>query len=341
MISTVIHTPDFPSKLQSTGLSPEAQAEIMKVQQAGIKLDAYGQVLPEFTQANEKKIARDLLDVRYQVISALGRGQHVVYVPGSYDLVHAGHASYIMQAIDLYLKDRKELTRENLFVVALSDDDDLIQAVKPAHLTAQAKEHPRPIECAALFEHCSQNHPRLWDLATLPVDLVGFLPAPSRLGTLLGHQDFSRWFESVQDIKVGTETSLVGDTLERYTRLIRAMRLGDFASIKSDFQKIRHGLETDPAAGLWDVGSWQALMHQFIGDVCQARSSERYVRIISEYDVKYKDSVAQLMKACGIAHQFINDQMVVSTTALVKEFGWEVLVRSKLAHYEGHRQTRP
>ena len=337
MLRTVVDK-EFPSKLAESQLSDDARAEIIKVQRAGIKLDQYGQILPDFTRANESKIAENLLDVRHQVMGALGRGRHVIYVPGSYDLVHAGHASYIMQAIDLYLNDNRQLKRENLFVVALSDDDDLIQAIKPPHLTGQTKEHPRPIECDALFEHCSKKHPRLWDLASLPVDLVGFIPAPSRFSSLLGNQEFAHWFQAAQAIKMdGVEDQ----TLESYNRLISAMQSGDFVSIKADFQRVRFGLDFNGKKSLWDVGSWQALMHKFIGDIYQERSSERYVRIISEHDLKYKDAVAQLMKTCGISHKFINDLMVISTTSQVQQFGWEALVVSKINHFTNHMTTSP
>jgi hypothetical protein len=336
-------THNLPSRLVESSLSRQAEAEILKVKASGVKLDEFGQVLAEFTRENELKIARSLLDVRHQVMSAIGRGQHVVYVPGSYDLLHAGHASYIMQATELYLNDKPALQRSDLFVLALSDDDHLIQAVKPPHLTGQPKEHPRPIQCNELFEHCSRkHHPRLWDLAALPVDLVGFIPAPSQLGTLLENQEFIRWFNSVktEDFYDGVSPD-TSNSLESYARLVRALRLENFASIKADFQKVRYGLDVDPQECLWDVGSWQMLMHRFIGDVYQHNSSERYVRIISEHDTKYKDVVARAMQTCGISYKFIDDQMVISTTSQVKQFGWEALVRSKISHFESQQQTGP
>lgn len=312
-------------------LNGEARARIDLVIASGTELDKYGQVVPQMNKAIGNKIASDLLDVRQRVTEELHQGKHVLYVPGSYDLVHVGHASYILEGIETYLKAHSELRREDLYVVALADDDELIRGVKPPHLVAATGEHPRPIECAELFEHLTKKHPRLVDLATLPVDLVGFLPAPTCFGEVLNHPLFQRWSERAA-IPIECKHDLEA-TVVKYGELLSNLTEERFADVKAHFHRAKYNLDYNPATAKWDVASWQLLLHRFIGDVYAASPQPNYVRMISEHDVKYKHIVAEVMELCGIDHHFVDDTVVVSTTELMSKFGWETLVRSKLDRF--------
>jgi len=84
------------SALNRLSLSEDALHRMEIVRSAGMQLDRFGQVVPQVGAAVERKISTDLLDIRHRGFEELHAGKHVIYVPGSYDLVHAGHASYIM-----------------------------------------------------------------------------------------------------------------------------------------------------------------------------------------------------------------------------------------------------
>lgn len=59
----------------------------------------FGLVLPN-TKNPEKlfsKVASSLEDVKLRVSEAKAQGKHILYLPGSYDLVHKGHAFYVAQ----------------------------------------------------------------------------------------------------------------------------------------------------------------------------------------------------------------------------------------------------
>ena len=319
-----------------------AQRRLKEVLDASIEIDAYGMVVPQIGSGlMVPKITKNLVDTRTRLAQVLGEGKHVIYLPGSYDMVHAGHASYILQGVDFYLKAHARLSREDIFVMILADDDELIEAIKPAYLMDASADHPRPLENERVFEHLSSSNPRLLDLASLPVDLVGFIPAPTRIGNLLGDWHFMRWLENSADFAdnnsmlhhLGNDgvSSNVRTTIDQYQALLKKIKEGNFTEVIKGFQKAKHSKLYNADTAAWNVGSWQLMVHKFLGSV--PGSQGHYTRIISEHDVKYKDLVAKLMKVSRIDHLFVQDDMVLSTTALAKAYGWEKLYDAKSKAY--------
>lgn len=318
-------------------LTTDAQRRrVAAVKHAGIELDRYAMVVPSAKpRALERKIVRNLENVWAQVAQARRQGKHVIYFPGSYDLVHVGHASYILEGIQQYLERHPNLTRNDLLVVVLADDDELIRVVKPPHLAGIKDEHPRPIECFEMFEHATA-HPRLEDLATLPVDVVGYLPAPTRLARLMESGTFRDWLATDARFPTGWDTQqsahLAREAVGRYHRMLDALRDGQgIVQIKADFQREKYGL-TRPGDPIWTVEAWQLMLHKFLGSV--PATEGEYNRVISTHDVKYKDIVAALMGISRIDHTIVDDTHVLSTTDLVNAFGWQDLLEAKLAGFE-------
>lgn len=169
-------------ELASSDFARQRMAEVVE---AGIQLDKYGMVKPSLEEENLDKVTQDLLETRARIAEVLGEGKHIIYLPGSFDLVHVGHASYVRQCIDNYLSRNLRLTRDKIFVILLADDDEMIRAMKPSYLFNNPGDHPRPMENRELFEHVTDEHPRLVDLASLDSDLVGSIPAPTQVGDLL------------------------------------------------------------------------------------------------------------------------------------------------------------
>ena len=324
----------------STPVSEAVQARLEKIQEAGIRLDEHQLVIPDWNRTVRSRLAPTLNDIRGRIIESLRQGQHVLYVPGSYDLVHAGHASYILEGIETYLK-QEGITRDQLYVVALADDDELIRAVKPPHFKAMSRnqasvgdEHPRPIECDELFRFVTGSRsPRLIDLASLPVDLVGHLPSPSHFEKTLHDPLFTSWLKRARCIAHMNGSRPESEDQKKLDMILQRIETGRFAEILEDFSKTKYNLFAPHEQRRWDVGSWQFLLHLYIGDVHQSADTRPYVRMISEHDVQYKDVVAESMRLCGINPHFVNDTPVVSTTALLAKHGWENLYRAKQAHF--------
>jgi hypothetical protein len=336
---------DINSHLKSEviNLLPDDKAaqRIQEVIESGIEIDEYGMVVPQVGLSNIRdKITKGLVDTRTRLAQVLGEGKHVIYLPGSYDMIHSGHASYVLQGVEAYLDEHSRLSREDIFVMMLADDDELIEAIKPSYLMDKPAGHPRPLENASIYEHLSNIHPRLMDLASLPVDLVGFIPAPTRVGDLLGDWHFSRWMENsagfsgdvLHHLKNDSVSNEVRRTIAQYERLLQKTKSGDFTEVIKGFQTAKHSKSYNAETAAWNVASWQLLVHKFLGSV--PGSQGFYTRIISEHDIKYKEIVAKLMKVSGIDHLFVNDDLVMSTTSLANAFGWEELYDAKSKAYQ-------
>lgn len=329
----------FVSRLAGLDLPLEAFERIQELEAQGLQLDQYGLVVLRTGRAIEDKIAADLTEVRQRVGQALADGKHVLYTPGSYDLVHAGHAAYVMECVDLYLEGHPGLTRDDLYVVALADDDMLVEGVKPVHLLAAERwdkeheeRHPRPIQRTDYFGHMTSIHPRLLDLASLPVNLVGLIPNPITFGsTVLGTPLFREWLSRGRDVSAaGAEEDInVRKGIQKYKQLMQLLSSDDYGKVVESFNRARLNLGYDKETAVWDVRSWQLLMHRYLGDVQGGEFQERYVRLISDRDEKYKDEAAKIMNLCGINHMFLHDFHLVSTTALLEQFGWKVLLEAK------------
>ena len=132
-----------------------------RISDAGIVLDNYQLVSTPWKQQRDElsqRISTDLLDIHHRITEAIHSGLHVLYVPGSFDLVHAGHASYILEAVEMYLDLHKGLSEDDVYVVALCDEEDLIKAVKPAHIYALGGDHPRPFNVMSCLSMSYQIH---------------------------------------------------------------------------------------------------------------------------------------------------------------------------------------
>ena len=318
----------------------QAFKRIQEVVNAGIVIDDYAMLVPNVKVASiQNKITNNLVDTRARLAEVLGEGKHVIYLPGSYDMIHAGHASYILQSVEAYLQQHARLSRDDIFVMLLADDDELIEAIKPAYLMDKHAGHPRPLENANIYEHLTAVHPRLLDLASLPIDLVGFIPAPTRAAYLLADWHFNRWLKQhasfsgslLQNLENNFMNEAVSSTIKHYERLLEIIENRTFTEVIKGFQTAKHSKEYDPSSASWNVASWQLMVHKFLGSI--PGNKGRYTRIISEHDVKYKDMVANLMKIARIDHLFVNDDHVLSTTALANTFGWEELYDAKSKAY--------
>lgn len=91
----------------------------------------HGLILPTIdTNVLDQKIAYTLDAVKAKVQEAIQAGKTIIYQPGSFNLVHAGHYSYLNQITQQYLTDNPGKTRDDIFLVILADDKKLFQIIK-------------------------------------------------------------------------------------------------------------------------------------------------------------------------------------------------------------------
>lgn len=324
----------------------ERVKKVEDVMNAGVILDEKLLVVadPDNLRA---EIAKDFVETKKQIDEARKRGQHVLYIPGSYDLVHAGHASYALQVTEQYLGQHPELKREDLYVVMLSDDDDLISTVKAykrkGYSAKGDEEFARPIESAQAFTDIDiPHHSRLVGTASLPVDLVGFIPSPKNMRDyaheLAARQKLDAKMlniyldKFIEDRKPSdTDVKELKAAIGSYEKLVHALGNGGYADVASSFEALgKPFAEVDPNAP-WSIQSYQLFNHTYLAS--GEGFNAPFVRIVSVHDDKYKDQVDFLMQVAGVKVESINDVEVVSTTKLLKKFGPDNLREAKRKHY--------
>lgn len=300
----------------------------------GFKADAYGLIGPTregyFTAL--KKIAPNLLEVAAEIIVARNRGKTILYLPGSYDLVHAGHASFIHQALAYYMKE-SGCKREDLFVLVLADDDELVWITKShKHVSQGGNEvFKRPLQSRENFPELAVST-RLLDLAAISeVDLVGLIDCPLHADYLITSKILSAswlkdglvqpvmqlWLEGKASIRDIQELHIAAYNHHNFWRCLPHR----FKKVKSDFKKGNWPMDRSKN---WSLQSWQFFIHCFL-----ARDKGQIVRIISRNDKRYLYQVEFLMKEAGIEVIFIEDRSIVTTTELIERYGVKVLLRAK------------
>jgi hypothetical protein len=216
------------------------------------------------------------------------------------------------------------MKREDLFVVAALDSDSLIASTK----SGAENEPPRPIQSEANFAPILGNrgvkNPRATEMASLPfVDLVLVTPSPAEIHSLREDWNFKRWLSEKSSFEGDAKaviladsselTGQVKDAMQSYSRLITKMGSNvGMRFVHEGFIRAQCRLPQTESAQ-WDA-------------------SERggCYRILSDKD-GYSPIVARLMELSGIRTVLVNDDHVLSTTGLIKTYGWENLFTAKWA----------
>lgn len=253
------------------------------------------------------KIANSLTDLKKRITDALLHGKTIVYLPGSYDLVHIGHAIYVDQCVDAILQANPNLKREDLFVVMLGDDTELIRSVKASkHISKGGEEKQfRPVESEAV---------RLLTMASIrDVDLVGIIPHTGVFGVNL---------EPNKVIALLATSNLADRDKQEITN---ALNIYDPSLLTSDQVK--------------PVQLWQLIFHMYITGTnyigYDPQYKDKIVRVVSKDDTKYLSQVLFLMALVGIKVEVIDDKNLGSTSYIIRIFNsknylpWEAIRTAK------------
>jgi hypothetical protein len=318
-----------------------ARTRVNQVEAAGVTLDKFGLVtLGGRLKEIESKVAPNLQEGRSRIQTIINEGKTVLLFPGAFDLLHVGHASYILQGIETFLRSVPKMKRADLFVVAALDSDSLIASTK----SGAENEPPRPIQSEANFAPILGNrgvkNPRATEMASLPfVDLVLVTPSPAEIHSLREDWNFKRWLSEKSSFEGDAKaviladssplTDKVRDGMHSYSRLISKLNSNvGMRFVHEGFIRAQCRLpQTDSAQ--WDLASWNLMMTRFLGSVTASERGGCY-RILSDKD-GYSPIVAKLMELSGIRTVLVNDDHVLSTTGLIKTYGWENLFTAKWA----------
>ena len=307
---------------------------LAEIERKGVVLEKErGLVLydPARLQILRKKIAPDFGAVIERVKKARAAGKHVLYIPGSYDLVHRGHALYTEQVIHTYSR-AASCRRSDLFVVALADDDELIRRVKNGKMREEPE--PRPVE--TLVE-------RLRDVATLDVDLAGPLPSPLVAPVYLPEPapiDQGKLLFELEERFVPNEIEILS-----------VMNLSDreydeeYQKIDNDRQELRKSIlsyaELVNAFGKggmkeflphWTIQAWQLYLTLALsggkGNSAEIKAHftpGEITRVVSIHDSSYLRQIIFIMNVAGVSVTVVNDLRGGTTSeflrAMIAEHG--------------------
>jgi hypothetical protein len=298
----------------------------------GVELSQEGLILPSpDTDKLDRKIAGNLDDVAARIQAAQQQGKDVLYMPGSYDLVHLGHLSFVDQARDFYIEQAvaqgRELTYDDLFIVTLADDDWLIEKIKAGKYVGNggAEMFRRPVE-RGVDEN--GRSPRLDALATMPVDVVGFIPDPTTT-------DLPEPYDIDLAGARHIAESMFGD--EKQPSMLKIIdsyeALEDLAHRHVSFEQAE-----------WRIAAWQLFVTLAIAkpaDIAnepQSFSGQSVTRIVSARE-SYSDAVRLITRLAGLGLAEVHDKQLVSTSELLERFGPETLVSHKATALMARHQS--
>ncbi len=306
-------TKELDSSLQHHYPTPTTPPEILIswAREYDVALHPSGLVLPEHREENKSKIVKDFDGFRERLDPEREKGKHIVILPGSYDGVHGGHLSFVIQAIQAYLDDwnnshrNEQINRSDVFVATLLDDDQLIAEVKKdAYLKVIGRKGP--------IETIEE---RTAAMAELPLDLVGIAPSPlsDKLPkpTSLQHDEMKQMLSTINR----SIPNAVTKSVENYGELLTDIENGQ-ASFDSPW---------------WSIESWQLYVLSTLNQ--QALEGKQFMspitRVLSTDEHKYFNSVASLMKICKINVLEIDDIFCMSTKQIVEKVGADGLLDIK------------
>lgn len=278
----------------------------------GVNVDESGLVIPSRPLVTKSKIADSFEDARNRIDKARLEGKQILLLPGSYDLVHAGHLSYALQAIDLTNESlERQKKGRSLFTAILVDDDRLIEEVK-RDIYLKVTGETGPIE--KIVDGVS---PRLEALASFPVDLVAFVPGPTSRAD---------WFEPVglSDLKKDPKVNYpqgVERALNSYPSLVERINAGQELDFNPDF---------------WSVELWQLFLLSSLNRLSLVNGFRgvSMIRAVSQEDGKYIKEASAVASISGLQTEVLNDIFCLSSKEIVERLGVKGALDKKRSYLE-------
>lgn len=263
-----------------------------------IDIHPSGIILPRVSRESVKRIVESYQELMVKVNRFTNEGNKILLLPGSYDLAHVGHLSFVLQAKEAF---ENKYPNSKYKTVMLVDDDILIREVKKEAYT-KVIGRVGPIETS---DKSASEHPRLISLSNFPVDLVGFAPSPNFISS-----DF-------EPIKLNK--AIILDSLNRSSLKIRNPYAFQRVSQAIDQYEsmLRSGIPKIDSLD-WSIELWQLFL---LSKLSSVDDKCNITRIVSREEDKYFDIVAALMDICRIETMPIDDVYCTSTKDIVIKYG--------------------
>lgn len=274
------------------------------------------------------KILDSELFLRQRINEAMKQGKRVLLLPGSYDILHVGHVTWIDQTLAHLLNANLELKRKDIFVVVPINSDNLVNVGKRhMHQSLGGTEKiTRPV--------ITQDH-RLLALANLasvdltvaipsPLHLDAILPQPNNFSITQAHKllDISRAEKSIHrdDYKPLCQSLATYEVIKEakgYKELLREFKRLVIPTIHID------KVASTTKQKTWDETTWEIMWHLYLSDEAYFKLpsyNQSIQRIVSKRD-GYGKLASYIAKLSGISVDMIMDTHLTSTTELISTYG--------------------
>lgn len=303
------------------------------------------QMINHRRQFQRAKIALAFSGIKEKIDQARNAGKVILYLPGSYDLVHEGHDWYHKESIIHYITTERK-TRSEIYVVILADSESLVSVVKRNKWKPMGgtEEFRRPVQrleafsdCLGFDDSCAGIDPRLIDLSTFEVDMVGIIPGPLEMDyTVIPPAMAWKHLETDFESFVSGHPMMPLNHVQKMKKILREFPwltqnfLQTPEVIKSDFRTELDAVTPELCAVHWRIQTWQLLIHSYLAS---GEFNAPFVRIMSNHDADYHFEIEFLMSLCGITMRYFTDRKIITTTELLGKNGRDRLLKAKRSYY--------
>ncbi|MCK9368398.1 hypothetical protein M0R04_00250 [Candidatus Dojkabacteria bacterium] len=275
------------------------------------------------------KIVDALEDGDNRIKRAIKEGRKVLLLPGVYDILHAGHISWIYEAYNAFKQriskeNKYKYKREDIYVVVPMDNDCLARAEK-IYLHESYGGHEKFMRPIVYQER------RALSLANIDiVDLVIPMVSPLEIDEIVSQP---KRISVDYAYKLLNRLNLLGNfTKNEYDELLSSLNIykeiikPNLALIKKDFARLNFPKEVGETlfpkiedSVLWNNPSWQLYIYQILfkeKNKIPPKMKNLPNRIISQRD-GCSEQTRFLMSLCGISINSILDTYITSTTKII------------------------
>lgn len=241
-----------------------------------------------------RKVFPDLQTFRHGLYKNAQDKSHILFLSGSFDLIHRGHAEFTAIAIRETLQSLN-IDRSQLFVVVTTDSDGMISRAKAKkHISFGGDEqYPRPIQSQGFFPELSVS-PRALDLALLPVDAVVIVPDP--------HDFFleDEWVEDMRGHLSPLELAISARAAQLNEAELKAPAVAAvLRNVEQTIEKLRAG-HFESLAASYDLTAWNFLVFFYLTHgLFNSRPEVQFIRVLNEMDGDYLGHVALMKRLAG------------------------------------------
>ncbi len=306
----------------------------------------------------QQKVVSDWMEMKALIAESRQLGQHILLLPGSYDVIHQNHALFVQRALEAYMQEMG-LRREQVLVVLIADGDRLIGQSKASKFVGFGGSEPlrRPLQSEERFPQ-SPMHPRLADLASIPIaDKVYLSRSPLKLDpkVILNQESLvalSLFVESLPEraqillaeraelLTPAEQTRIqnyVATTELMIRQILNSPELG-WRQIQEIFSQSYHGHNSG-----WDISAWNLFLYSMLElrepnprldqSPFFAGAAAPVVRMLNVNDGDYFNLVQFWNDLVGVRVRTVVGPEGVSTSKLLKEHPPEVLLERKQLYH--------